>query len=173
MIEISDTLLARFWPKINLGDDLECWEWTARTLNGYGSIAIKTGPNRWTPTYAHRIAWTIAFGQIPDGLCVCHNCPTGDNPRCCNPAHLWLGTRAENSADMKDKGRASGARVPLSGERNPASKVRERDVCDIRDRFARGGETKQSIANSFGITRQAIFHIVTGRNWRDIQCSST
>ncbi len=80
-----------------------CHKWTlAPNPHGYGRASV--GGVRM---YAHRLAWEIANGPIPPGLEVCHNCPDGDNPTCCNVAHLWLGTQAENVADMITKGRAA------------------------------------------------------------------
>jgi hypothetical protein len=78
-----------------------CWEWTGtRNQKGYGQIA-----SGGCKGMAHRIAWTLANGPIPDGLCVLHRC---DNPPCINPAHLWLGTVADNNLDKKIKGRGRG-----------------------------------------------------------------
>ena len=89
----------RFWEKVTRGDESECWEWTGfRKPEGYGVFLLKKG--RYAT--ASRFAWELTHGPIPDGLCICHTC---DNPPCCNPAHLWLGTRADNNRDKTEKGR--------------------------------------------------------------------
>lgn len=76
-----------------------CHEWRgARRAGGYGAVSVAV---RQTD-YAHRVAWQLAFGPIPDGMFVCHRC---DNPPCCNPEHLFLGTNADNMRDMVAKGR--------------------------------------------------------------------
>jgi hypothetical protein len=75
-----------------------CWPWTGRTEGGYGRLWFKNKHER-----AHRVAWALANNQpVPDGMVVCHRC---DNPPCCNPADLWLGTRTDNNADRDAKGR--------------------------------------------------------------------
>ena len=74
-----------------------CLEWTGLNHLGYGRISVA---NKTIAT--HRLAWELANGPIPEGICVCHTC---DNPPCCDPAHLFLGTHADNVADKMDKGR--------------------------------------------------------------------
>lgn len=88
----------RLWSRVNKTDS--CWIWTARTNDdGYGVLTVKHKPQ-----YAHRLSWELAHGPIPDGLFVCHDCPGGDNPRCVNPAHLFLGTNRDNILDARTKG---------------------------------------------------------------------
>jgi hypothetical protein len=88
----------RFWPRVAFGDG--CWEWQgSRVSNGYGHInGIGNG-------YAHRAAWELTYGPIPDGLQVLHRC---DNPPCVRLDHLFIGTTLDNMRDRDAKGRGRG-----------------------------------------------------------------
>ena len=93
--------MKRFWDKVNIAGPDECWEWTAGTyLKGlkYGRFQFEGKAKS-----AHRVAYILTNGDIPDDMFVCHTC---DNPACCNPKHLWLGSAKDNTQDMLKKGRA-------------------------------------------------------------------
>ena len=99
----------RFWPKVDKHGPDDCWLWTASTdQDGYGLITVRVRVGRHVKKRAHRLAWEWANGRKPGHNKVCHTC---DNPRCVNPAHLWLGTNKQNMEDAKRKGRT------LQGER--------------------------------------------------------
>jgi hypothetical protein len=91
-----DTFAERFWGRVDRSGD--CWLWTGwRQANGYGGLRVKRQAH-----YAHRVAWTLVNGPIPDGLFVCHHC---DNRPCVRPDHLFLGTARDNTRDSIAKGR--------------------------------------------------------------------
>lgn len=89
----------RFWSKVDQRGPNDCWPWLgARHERGYGRFILGERNRR-----ANRVAWEIANARpVPDGMLVCHSC---DNPPCVNPAHLWIGTLADNARDMVAKGR--------------------------------------------------------------------
>lgn len=97
------TLEQRLWEKVDRTGD--CWVWTAKTRSSFGYGMIRVGGTPGRLVSAHRVAWELTNGPIPDGLWVLHGC---DNPPCCNPAHLHLGTRADNMREMSERGRAKG-----------------------------------------------------------------
>lgn len=143
----------RLWEKVDRSGGPEaCWEFNgARHTFGYGKIGIAgSGPRD-----AHRLVWELTHGPIPAGMEVCHQC---DNPPCCNPDHLFLGSRQDNVQDATHKGRTT------IGERNPMAKLTWEDVAEIRARHA-AGESRSEIAERFGVTRGTVWLIYSGRTW--------
>lgn len=91
----------RFWPKV-LPVESGCWEWQgAKGKSNHGSIGME--PHRRN-VGAHRVVWEMVVGPIPPGMLVCHHC---DNPPCVNPAHLYIGTVADNSRDSRVRKRSA------------------------------------------------------------------
>jgi len=145
----------RFWAKVDVRGPDECWPWTAAADRlGYGRIN-----SDGVPLLAHRCAWILTNGPIPDGMCVCHGC---DNPPCCNGRHLFLGTKADNNADMAAKGRAA-----QRGEGNVHAKLTERDVLAIR-RLHGSGRSQVSIAREFGVAPQTILRVINRLTWAHV-----
>lgn len=127
-----------------------CWIWTGSvTRDGYGQFAIAS-----RPVSAHRYAYRIAFGSIPNGLCVCHRC---DVRACVNPAHLFVGTNMENMQDKMVKGR----HVSSCGERHGSAKLTAEQVLAIRS----DPRLLREIAADYGVVETTISHIKTGRTW--------
>lgn len=110
---------------------------------------------------AHRKAWMLENGPIPDGMFVCHRC---DNPPCCRPDHLFLGTPAENSADMTAKGRQARNR----GTRAPGAKATAEQVRELRRRYAAGGVSTHQLAREFGMSSMSVWRIVTRQSYVDV-----
>ena len=155
------TLAQRFWPKVKVVDGA-CWEWQAScSTAGYGRIATNEPGAGKKISQAHRVAYELAVGPIPDGLVVCHRC---DNPPCCNPDHLFVDTQAGNIADMHRKGRARGGSVSRPGELNPVSKLTATDVNRARE-MREAGHTFKAIGEALHISTSHAYRIVKGDRW--------
>ena len=134
-----------------------CIEWTAgRSSTGYGAARSPTTNRKTT---AHRAAWELEHGPIPNGLWVLHHC---DNPPCVNLEHLFLGTQKDNMADMIGKGRDNLSHG-FHGENHPRARLNWRQVCDIR---SRPEERARALAIEYGVSRHTIAAIRCGRNWK-------
>ena len=142
----------RFWEKVDKRGSDDCWEWQGSIdKRGYGQLKNPLARNN---VRAHRFAYQLAHGELPDDQLVCHSC---DNRRCVNPAHLFLGTHADNLQDMRDKGRHP------HGDSHPNCTLSDDQVAEIRARFAAGGVSQKELASQYGTTHSYISGIVTGR----------
>lgn len=145
----------RFWSKVAIGEPDDCWPWLrSRKAEGYGQFKAASSES---PRRASRLAWQFTYGN-PGDLWVLHSC---DNPPCCNPAHLFLGTAADNNADCNRKGRRppSGAHI-----RQIARRLTDEQIQEVRRR-GRGGESARSIARSLGVAHTTISRLINGSHW--------
>lgn len=149
----------RFWANVQKGGPGECWLWTGLlTDKGYGRVFSN---GRYLG--AHRFSYRLHEGPVPKGLFVCHRC---DNPRCVNPDHLWLGTNADNMADMAEKGRAN-HEPRMLGESHTRAKLTEKKVREIR-RLRREGLTLEAIAKQYGVCFQTVSLVVNRKSWAHV-----
>lgn len=153
---------ARFWSKVLIvDDDTSCWEWSGhRYPDGYGSFSWKGGPFTMTAPGAHRVAFYLTNGFVPESTC--HRC---DNPPCVRPSHLFAGTHAENVADRHAKGRSRGA-VQV-GEANHNAKLTDESVLAIRQAVA-AGTPEADVAAQHGISRSTVTLIRQGTIWTHV-----
>ena len=141
-------MMERFYDKVDAGPGGGCHLWMAATNeHGYGRIWMAPGM-----VYAHRLAWELRRGAIPKGLCALHKC---DRPRCVNPDHMFLGTRADNVADMVAKGRQA------LGSDAGGAKLTPTQVAAIRVDPRR----RREIAADYGIHRTMVDMIRRGERW--------
>jgi len=161
MKRITRDLEIRFWSKVNVTEaDTDCWEFQdAKDREGYGRFQRRARGNEsvWR---AHRFAFESFYGRNPGELCVMHSC---DNPPCCNPRHLSLGTHADNVADKEAKGRGN----PPRGERNASAKLTAADVREMR-RMRETGWSAKAVATRFGVSQPTASRICNRLKWRHI-----
>lgn len=139
------------WAKVSVGLPDECWPWRAAlTARGYGAVF-----HEGKQTHASRIAYIVTNGPLESGLSVCHTC---DNPICCNPAHLFAGTAADNAADKVSKGRQ------CYGHKNGGVKISESDAVAV---FLSAGRYAD-IGALYGISAQQVCRIKNRKNWTHV-----
>jgi hypothetical protein len=170
------SLQTRFEAKVQK-HETGCWLWLGTQVNGgYGLIRGEAYTGTKRMFLAHRVSWELSNGPIPDGLCVLHSC---DNRLCVNPSHLFLGTQADNIADMVRKGRqghTGGAKGLLNGththphrrargERQGRAKLTADEVMEIR---ASSGVTQTVLAQKYGVTLSNISSIRRRKSWRHL-----
>lgn len=149
--ELTDAVLDRFWAKVDRRGPDECWDWTAgKSGAGYGQIWAQRKFLR-----SHRVAFALATGTEPGRLYVCHKC---DNMACCNAAHLYAGTQADNMREASERGR-----MRHRSERNTHAKLSWSDVETIRATYRRG--LGGILARAYGVENSTILGIVNRRTW--------
>lgn len=169
----SDSALERTRKHLAaFSDPVACWEWPlSKTAAGYGQLTFRRD-GKTHLAYAHRAAFILEFGMIPDGHHVCHKC---DNPACFNPAHLFSGTPKDNLSDMARKGRSNaGKRFPrgdshwsklrgeeVRGSANGNSKLKDSDVLAIRASKEKGAR----LAERYGVSQSTISGLRKGKGW--------
>lgn len=132
------------------GDDA-CWPWMGRKdADGYGVIG--------TSVRAHRVAWAYSNGEIPHGMVIMHTC---DNPPCCNPSHLRLGTYADNAHDRDCKARSA------RGERSGMAKLTEIKVSEIRSLYEHGTSIHK-LSRDFHVSRPTIKSALRRKTWAHV-----
>lgn len=143
-----DSLESRFWSKVDKRGPDDCWPWAAARLpRGYGHFSLNG-----RAVGAHRVAYELSTGSIPSGLFVLHSC---DNPPCCNPAHLRVGTPADNMRDKVDRGRA----------RTIPRRLTDEQAREIRARAKT--ESQSALSREFGLGKASIRKIIRGRTYRE------
>lgn len=148
-----ENLTARFERFIIKTSD--CWEWNGCIDKNYGYGRFRFNNVEYK---AHRVAFYLSAGHLPEDLCVCHSC---DNRRCVNPKHLWLGTLNDNIQDCKRKGRLNRAKH----EQHSQAKLNMNLAEQIRQLYKQGNVSRLTLAKRFHVGPTAIERIVTGKTW--------
>lgn len=162
------------WSKINRGSDSECWPcYTANNEFGYPRLRVFGALFK-----GHRLVYEMEFGEIPDGMLVCHKC---DNPPCCNPNHMFIGSPKDNMSDASKKGRlATGDRhgskpgrkkkenfkvdkhTRTTGEMASGSKFKDSTVLEVYEKYKRGGISQAQLAKDYNMSASHVWGIVNG-----------
>lgn len=149
---LSESVAQRFWRYVDKSGGPEaCWPWISSKgyYGGFKAFSYRT-------VMSHRAAFFFGHGADPGDMYVCHRC---DNPPCCNPDHLFLGTALDNNRDARRKGRAA------IGERSCKAKLTLSEVVEIRQLISQGRKDAE-IADRFGVTYQNVWMIRHGKTWR-------
>lgn len=144
----------RLYKKIKQNGNNECWEWIAsQNQYGYGRVWINN-----KIFLSHRLSYELHKGKIPKGLCVLHSC---DNPPCCNPKHLFLGTHTDNMRDMERKGRSK----HLKGDKHGSARLTLKEVIKIREIHASKKITIKEIGDDFSVSDGHVSRIINNKAW--------
>jgi hypothetical protein len=154
--DVSDLYVKKFWNKVNIGLDNDCWEWNGTiSFYGYGVFNIDG-----VVLKSHRVSFFIKNKIDPKELMVCHSC---DNRKCVNPNHLFLGTNKDNMQDALSKKRM------FVGEKNHQSKLLDIDVLNIRKLYLNGDISQDKLSKMFGVGQDQISRIVNNKLWKHVK----
>lgn len=147
--------LERFLLKVQVSED-GCWQWLAsRDIDGYGKFGYN-GDSR----PAHAVAYALAYGKIPEGMCVLHHC---DNRSCVRPSHLFLGTRQDNTRDMVEKGRSARGNRNGSGPRKT-----DDEIVAMRAQYDSGKCSFAHVAKVYNVSRITAMRICKRQRYRHV-----
>lgn len=161
----SEAGRARFWRKAKVGNPNECWPWLSLVFNdgeNYGQVKFGVGSKDQYIVHkfrAHRVAYFLTHGILPDDMCVCHTC---DNPICVNPTHLFLGTNRKNIQDRNNKQRDA------KGERHGMHKLTEEQVLEIRKIYSSQKISLSALGRAFGISHTHVSFIIKRQSWKHV-----
>ena len=146
--------MLRFWSKVQVLGDGECWEWQAYKSNsGYGRFRLD-GRDQ----LAHRVAYWLEHDEIPEGAHILHVC---DNPPCCNPSHLYIGDASRNMRDAYDRGQ----KKPTIGELNGRAKLTPAKAKEIRG--LAHALTQDHLARMFRVSQSTVSRVINGKRWQE------
>lgn len=140
--------MERFWSKVDVGLEDECWEWKAfKHPQGYGLF-------KWNGVaeYAHQVAWALTVEPLPPKVCVLHKC---NNPGCVNPKHLYIGTHTDNARDRRGAGRQP-------------SKLSADEVREMRRLYESGEYSISQLGRAYNISSSAADAAIKGRTWKHV-----
>ena len=159
--DVTQDQVELFWSKVDITERWDCWEWMgSRKPKGYGNVRVNK-----KDFSAHRVARELSNFTIPHGYVVMHTC---DNPPCCNPSHLMLGTRMANHCDMLIKGRQAFRKGKAVGENNNRSKLTVEKVKEIRALYLNKTLDQYQLAEKFGVSQPAIGSVVRRDTWKHV-----
>jgi len=158
---VRGSLPERFWVKVDVQGDEDCWNWKASLdTKGYGNFGVprEDGTGRFVMKRAHRIAWELLNGPL-DGshVFLCHTC---DNPKCVNPRHMFLGDHKANSLDCVAKGRLGDRK----GKKNPRAKLTDEDVRNIR----KSSLSLSALADLYKVAKSTVAVAKNGSGWKHL-----
>ena len=142
------SLLERLRKFVVVAEESQCWVWNgAREEKGYGKTKIAG-----KQVAVHRAVYELLVGPISPGMSCCHRC---DNPSCCNPDHLFLGTQRDNTDDMLAKNRQH-------------SKLNPEQVREIRKIYKHGGITQKQLAEQYNVSKYTINDLILNKTWKHL-----
>lgn len=178
MFNLSEKDIVRFWSKVAIAGEDDCWLWgeKCRHWKGYGLFTIASGRSGGIKIVSSRISCYLAHGDAPEGLPnALHSC---DNPPCCNPKHLRWGTQKHNAQDAIERGRASKPPVNYPGRHTGKmpkganvshAVLTDEKVKKIFRLFVDEGMTVKDIAVAVGVKHSPVYHVCSGAAWRHVE----
>lgn len=154
------TIAEEFWELVCVGKPDKCWQWLGSIgAGGYGRYYNKKFKNKSKRKKSHRLAWMYTNGKIPIGLKVLHHC---DNPPCCNPSHMFLGTQVDNIVDMVKKKRH------MRGVNQVDAKLSAIQVKEARNLWERGYLIKE-VATLYKLSDSCMGRVVARKSYKDVE----